>query len=207
MGFFDAILGPVVGAGTSLLQSAAPLAQAAAPVAAAASGGGTLGAIGAIAGAAGGSGAQGTQGPGGPMGPMADAASALLTPHKGIVAKGSSLQQMSAVATGLLTLATIRGIVGPANGGNRKVTVVFTINRAGAVDIRDIQTGRPLVMSRDAQRMKKTAKSIRKLERAVPTRTRAPSKRKMLEEAILDEAERTIVRGAVPHTHQLPPGH
>jgi hypothetical protein len=105
-------------------------------------------------------------------------------------------------AAALVALAAQHGITAPLSG-NRQATIVFKFNSAGQAAISMVESGHPTIMSRDAQKARRYIKTVGKLERKLPRKTRAPSKSKMLTEAIetelIDNVKRLSDGG--PHHH------
>lgn len=114
-------------------------------------------------------------------------------------AAGSVIASQEPWAKALWDIARVNGISPPSSGGNRKVTCVFTLNNQGEVDVRQVEAGHPLIMSRDAQKMRRVIRQINKLEKRVPRRTVKQSKSKQLAEAVTETALAKVRNGDHHH--------
>ena len=98
----------------------------------------------------------------------------------------------------LIKIAAANGIGLPANG-RQGVTVYFTFGADG-VSIKQVERGKPTVMSGDAAKARRYFRQVRKMDQRLPTKTRKQSKTSQVKEAVED---RILVEAMIPPTRRL----
>lgn len=109
---------------------------------------------------------------------------------------GADLLEELPIVGGLFDDGVDQNLMAAKQSGMRPKleTLVIATYPNGAVELRSRENGRPALMSRDVQRMKKTIRTIRKVDQRIPRRVSKPSAMSQLQNAVLQGAISTALK-------------